>query len=296
MLNALKVWLFRWYYRFTNWWAWRGVDLSAVKTRELTVAGGTAAREYRAGDGVLVIYFHGGGWTIGDLVTHDPFCRRLAQVTQGTVIALDYRLGPEHSYPAAFEDCLAGSQWILAHRDTLGAANAPVVLAGDSAGGNLVVANRLGPEQPGAIEGQLLIYPAVRHCTPPTASHIENGKGHELTYDLMVWFWRNYLGEERVTTDGAIDPLATPLGYPLPDHVPPALVITAGLDPLRDEGADYAQKLADHGVRCVHELFTREIHGFVCSKGLTEAHNQAMDLIRDWVESLREGSGRAISR
>ena len=89
-----------------------------------------------------------------------------------------------------------------------------------------------------------------------------------------------------MTTKGAIDPLATPLNYPLPEGLPPALVITAGLDPLRDEGADYAQKLDDHGVPCVHELFTREIHGFVCSQGLTPAHQQAMALIRGWALGL----------
>jgi acetyl esterase len=288
MFNRLKVWLFRWYYRFMNRRAWKRADLSAVTTRGLTVGEDIPAREYRAGDRLLVIFFHGGGWTIGDLDTHDPFCRRLAQVLEGTVVALDYRLAPEHRFPAAADDCLAGSRWILDHRDALGAAAGPVLLAGDSAGGNLaaVVANALAPEQPGAISGQLLIYPAVRHCTPPTISHIENGKGHELTYSLMVWFWKNYLGEKRVTTDGAIDPLATPLNYPLPGSLPPALVITAGLDPLRDEGADYAQKLAHQGVPCVHEVFTREIHGFVCSKGLTPAHQQAMELIRDWALGL----------
>ena len=293
MFNRLKVWLFRWYYRFVNWRAWRRVDLSAVTTRDFTVAEDIPTREYRAGDSLLVIYFHGGGWTIGDLKTHDPFCRRLADILQATVVSLDYRLAPEHRYPAAVDDCLAGARWILDHRDALGATTGPVLLAGDSAGGNLaaVVANTLAPERPGAISGQLLIYPAVRHCTPPTVSHIENARGHELTYSLMVWFWMNYLGEKRVTTDGGIEPLATPLNYPLPENPPPALVITAGLDPLRDEGADYARKLADHGVPCIHELFTREIHGFVCSHGLTPAHEQAMALIRGWAMGLESSPG-----
>jgi acetyl esterase len=254
------------------------------------------AREYRGGERALVIYFHGGGWTIGDLQTHDPFCRDLALQLQANVVSLDYRLAPEHLFPAAVDDCLACSRWVLDNRAAIGAEEAPVFLAGDSAGGNLaaVVANQLAGEQPGAVSGQLLIYPAVRHCTPPTVSHIENGKGHVLTYALMVWFWRNYLGEQRDTPDGAIDPRATPLGYPLPAGLPPALVITAGLDPLRDEGAEYARKLADHGVSCVHELFTREIHGFVCSQGRTDAQRQAMALIGGWVESLR--AGEPISR
>lgn len=285
MFNALKVWLFRWFYRFMNRRAWKGVDLSATQTRELTVADGIPAREYRTGDSAMIVYYHGGGWTIGDLETHDPFCRRLAMENNATVIALDYRLGPEHHFPAAVEDCLAGTEWLLSNRQQLSLADAPVFVAGDSAGGNLaaVVSNQLGSQS--GILGQVLIYPAVRHCTPPNRSGIENGKGHVLTYGMMVWFWKNYLGEARQTTDGDIDPRATPLNHPLPDAVPPALVITAGLDPLRDEGAEYAQKLSDAGVPCVHELFVSEEHGFVCSEGLTEGHRRSMELISGWIAS-----------
>ena len=287
MFNTLKVWFLRWFYRFANRRVWRHVDFSDVETRDLVVADRIPAREFRAGDQALVVYYHGGGWTIGDLDTHDPFCRRLAQVLEGSVIAIDYRLGPESPFPAAVEDCLAATRWVMENRSRLAAPAAPLFVGGDSAGGNLaaVVSNHIGPESPGVIRGQLLIYPAVRHCTPPNASHLENARGHELTYSLMVWFWRNYLGEKRVTEAGDIHPDATPLYHPLPENLPPALVITAGLDPLRDEGAEYARKLSDHGVACVHELFTAEIHGFVCSKGLTPAHNQAMELVRNWVQA-----------
>ena len=112
---------------------------------------------------------------------------------------------------------------------------------------------------------------------------IENAKGHGLTYGLMEWFWMNYLGDKRSTDDGDIDLRATPLLHPLPDNIPPALIITAGFDPLRDEGAEYAQKLSSQGVDCVHELFVKEEHGFVCSEGPTEAHEQSMALMRDWM-------------
>jgi acetyl esterase len=286
MFNALKVSLFRWFYRFMNRRAWKAVDLSAVQVGEL-VAGKVPARSYAGGEAALVVYIHGGGWTIGDLETHDFFCRKLATDTHSTVVALDYRLGPEHPFPAAPEDCLAATRWLLELPRFTALANAPVFVAGDSAGGNLaaVVANTLATEQPGRLSGQLLIYPAVRHCTPPTASMVENGKGHVLTYGLMEWFWMNYLGEKRSTRDGDIDPLATPLLHPLPQGLAPALVITAGLDPLRDEGAEYAQKLSDHGVETIHELFVNEEHGFLCSEGPTEAHQQAMALIRGWMQS-----------
>ncbi len=284
MFNKLKVWIFRWYYRFMNRRAWKGVDLGGVEVGELT-ADTVPARSYRAGDAAMIIYIHGGGWTIGDLETHDFFCRKLAIDTGGTVVALDYRLGPEHRFPAAPEDCLAATRWLLELPGFTALAHAPVFVAGDSAGGNLsaVVANQMAVERPGKIAGQLLIYPAVRHCTPPTPSMVENAKGHVLTYSLMEWFWMNYLGDRRTTETGDIDPLATPLMHPLPENVPPALIITAGLDPLRDEGAEYAQKLADHGVDCVHELFLNEEHGFLCSEGPTEAHQQAMTLVRDWM-------------
>ena len=286
MFNSLKVRFFRWYYRVMNRRAWKGVDLSAVATRDFTAADSIPAREYRAGDSLFFIYYHGGGWTIGDLETHDPFCRRLAMENNATVVALDYRLGPEHAFPAAFEDCLSATDWLLANRQSLGLPDTPVFIAGDSAGGNLaaVVANHSGSRE--QIAGQVLIYPAVRHCTPPNRSMVENGKGHVLTFGLMVWFWRNYLGEKQETESGDIDPRATPLFHPLPERLPPALVITAGLDPLRDEGAEYAQKLADHGVDCVHELFMKEEHGFVCSEGLTEGHNRSMQLISGWCQSL----------
>ncbi len=286
MFNKLKVYIFRWVYRFMNRRAWKGVDLDAVDVGAMT-AGSVPARTHHAGDAALIIYIHGGGWTIGDLDTHDFFCRKLAIDTGATVVALDYRLGPEHVFPAAAEDCLAATRWLLELPRFTNLANAPVFLAGDSAGGNLaaVVTNQMAIEQPDRITGQLLIYPAVRHCTPPTPSMIENGKGRVLTYALMEWFWMNYLGEKHTTDSGDIHPLATPLLHPLPENLPPALVITAGLDPLRDEGAEYAQKLSDHGVGCVHELFVYEEHGFLCSEGPTEAHQQAMRLIKGWIAS-----------
>ncbi len=284
MFNWLKVRVFRWVYRLMNRRAWKAVDLSAVSVQDITVADNIPARKYRGGDERLLVYYHGGGWTIGDLETHDPFCRRLALDARATVLAIDYRLGPEHPFPAAVEDCVAATRWIVEQRASLAGA-APLFVAGDSAGGNLaaVVSNTLAPELPGAIAGQLLIYPAVRHCTPPTRSMVENAKGHVLTYAMMQWFWRNYLGAARDTSDGDIDPRATPLLHPLPEKLPSALVITAGLDPLRDEGAEYAQKLSDHGVECVHELFLQEEHGFVCSEGPTEGQQRSMELMCAWM-------------
>jgi acetyl esterase len=291
ILQTIKVILLRWFYRLANWLAWRKTDLSSITVTELAIPCGDGpidARVYRESQentDTLIIYIHGGGWVIGDLKTHDPFCRRLAGESKAVVVALDYRLAPEHKFPAAPRDCLDATRWILANQAQLGLNNARVFIAGDSAGGNLsaIVANQLCPAGQHPLAGQILIYPAVRHCEPPTASCIENAKGYGLTKAIMEWFWETYLPSETRVIDGAIGPLATPMYEELPANLPPALVITAGFDPLRDEGADYAAKLQQSGVATLHQLYTQEMHGFVCSEGPTEAHLEAMALIKGWM-------------
>jgi acetyl esterase len=291
-MQKIKVILLRWIYRFVNWYAWRKTDLTAITSRDLQIPCGDdpiPARIYQASAETrktLVIYIHGGGWVLGDLRTHDPFCRRLVGETNAVVIALDYRLAPEHPLPAAPRDCINATRWLLTHRQELDLTDAQVFIAGDSAGGNLaaIVANRLCADGQTPLAGQILIYPAVRHCEPPTASCIENAKGYGLTKNLMEWFWKTYLAGKTEAVDGAIGPLATPLYEELPANLPPALIITAGLDPLRDEGADYAAKLEQAGVSTLHQLFTREMHGFVCSEGLTDGHLAAMQLITGWID------------
>lgn len=292
ILQSIKVFLFRVFYRLDNWLAWRKADLSVIAVSELEIPcgdGPIAARVYRAPQqdpNTLIIYIHGGGWVIGDLKTHDPFCRRLAGETKAVVIALDYRLAPEHKFPAAPRDCIDATHWLLANQQQLGLENAQVFIAGDSAGGNLsaIVANQLCPPRQHPLAGQILIYPAVRHCEPPTASCIENAKGNGLTRAIMEWFWATYLPGDTRVIDAAIGPLATPLYETLPANLPPALIITAGLDPLRDEGADYAARLQASGVPTRYQLYTQEKHGFVCSEGLTEGHLGAMTLISGWMK------------
>jgi acetyl esterase len=291
-MMKLKVVLLRWFYRWVNRRAWSQVDLIALTSEELLIPGATGnirARRYEGnGDSGnnVIIFLHGGGWVLGDLETHAPFCRRLATQSQTTVIALDYRLAPEHHYPAAALDCIAATQSILAQDIEHDANERRVFIAGDSAGGNLaaVVANHLSREGPSGLCGQILLYPVVRHYRPYLNSYLENAKGYGLTKSMMEWFWDTYLGAESPGEDGAVGDLVTPLFTSLSASVPPALIITAGLDPLRDEGAEYAAKLNQAGISCKHQLFNTEMHGFACSDGLTDGHVAAMRLICEWID------------
>ena len=200
MWQSLKVQFLRWYYRWANHRSWSKTDLSDVISTDISLAGDECdlrARMYQPQhdhERQLLIFMHGGGWVMGDLVTHDPFCRLLARHLSSTVIALDYRLAPEHRYPAAAEDCIAATHWILANRSRLKLKASNVVVVGDSAGGNLaaVVANQLARELPGQLNGQILICPVVRHYSHPTQSYVENGAGYGLTLSLVTWFWDTY--------------------------------------------------------------------------------------------------------
>jgi len=294
-MQAIKVVLLRWYYRLANWWAWRKTPRSDVCTEEVTLPGSQGAvpaRLYRpAGETApraLLLYFHGGGWVLGDLRTHDPFCHQLAREANVAVLAIDYRLAPEHPFPAAAIDCLDAANWVAGHCDELALPALPLFVGGDSAGGNLaaVVARQADASCTSRLRGQLLIYPVTRHYLPQTASYIENGTGYGLTRALMEWFWDTYLGTGDAASVDDLPRLAAPLDTRLSGPVAPALVITAGLDPLRDEGAAYAEKLRQAGCACQHELFETAMHGFVCSEGPTGDHRRAMHLVNQWISQL----------
>ncbi|MDP3891938.1 alpha/beta hydrolase [Nocardioides sp.] len=223
-------------------------------------AGGVPARVYRpSGDGPFptVLFFHGGGFVIGDLDTHDQFCRRLCRGTSSVVVSVDYRLAPEHPFPAGVEDALAAAAWAADHLDELG--GGPVLaVAGDSAGGNLstVVAQAM-PER---VAAQLLIYPAT-DAFGDYPSRVENAAGYFLEMDLMVWFFGHYLtGVTDVVPD---DVRHSPLQAPSLAGQPPAVVVTAEFDPLRDEGEAYAAALAATGVSVDSVRYDGLIHGFI---------------------------------
>jgi len=229
--------------------------------------------EAAAGDPLpVVVFFHGGGFTIGDLDTHDVPCRMLANFARCAVLAVEYRLGPEHRFPAAFEDAVAAVRWTAAHAVDLGLDGERIAVAGDSAGGNLAAGAALalrGGEPRIAL--QVLLYPGVdMHGLWP--SRAEYAKGYLLEREDMLWFRGNYLRNEADARDWRASPLLAE------NHsgLPPAYIFTAGFDPLRDEGAAYAERLHASGVRVTHECFEGMIHGFVTMGAALAAANHAL--------------------
>jgi acetyl esterase len=226
-------------------------------------AGDIPVRIYTpTGDGPfpVLVFFHGGGWVICNLDTHDSYCRSLANGTPCIVVSVDYRLAPEHKFPAAPEDCYAATQWIAEHAAEFNGDPARLAIGGDSAGGNLTaVISQLARDRGGpALSFQLLIYPAT-DFTADTLSMKENAEGYFLTADDMAWFTNHYLNSEEEKRN----PLASPLLAADLSNLPPALVITAEYDPLRDEGEIYGQKLKEAGVPVTITRYEGMIHGFV---------------------------------
>ena len=254
-------------------------DLQATGANGLTVGVRLIRPAGAAAEAVLpgLVYFHGGGWTIGDLDTHDTLCRELANGAGCAVVSVDYRLGPEARFPAAVDDCVAATQWVQANASALGIDAARLAVGGDSAGGNLaavvalVLRDQAEASRP-ALKHQLLIYPATEMArTLP--SHERNGQGYLLTQETMAYYRDHYMG-----ADGDdLDWRASPLLHPDLSRLPPALVITAGHDPLCDEGHAYAQALSHAGVACACVSFPRQIHGFITmGRVLEEAQDAVM--------------------
>lgn len=208
----------------------------------------------------VLVYFHGGGWVIGDLDTHDTLCRQLANASGCAVLAVDYRMGPEHRFPCAVDDCLAATRWCRDHAASLGLDGQRMAVGGDSAGGNLAAVVAITARDDGDLPllFQLLIYPAT-DMRRVASSHSHNGQGYLLTSDSMAYFHAHYMGDGSHDTDWRASPLLCEKLEGLPD----ALVLTAGYDPLRDEGLMYSQRLTEAGNRVCHICFERQIHGFL---------------------------------
>jgi acetyl esterase/lipase len=231
---------------------------------------GAGASPTRASALPALVYYHGGGWTIGDLDTHDVLCRELCNGAGAVVVAVDYRMGPEHRFPAAVDDCIAATSWVHRQAGELGIDPARLAVGGDSAGGNLAAVVAIAARDAGTlpIAYQLLIYPAtdMRRGHP---SHAENGAGYLLTTETIGYYHDHYIADPAHDLDWR----ASPLLHPDLSRLPPALVLTAGFDPLRDEGLDYADRLVAAGNRATYVCFERQIHGFITmGKVIDEAH------------------------
>jgi acetyl esterase len=219
----------------------------------LFVPSGATAR------GPLLVFFHGGGWVYGDLDSHDPACRFLAERSGVRVLAVDYRLAPEHPVPAAYDDAVAAYRWAVEHAPSLGADPARLGLGGDSAGGTLAATTAIAAAREGLpLAFQLLIYPGT-DMTTKTESRRLFERGFYLTHEFMDLAKAHYLPDETRWAD----PEASPLLGEVPEGLAPAYIATAGFDPLRDEGEAYARKLADAGVAVELRRFPDQIHGFL---------------------------------
>jgi len=210
-------------------------------------------------DGTVIMFFHGGGWVIGDLESHHSLCGEIAKLTGYPVVAVDYRLAPEHRYPAAVDDSLAAARWVAGHPKELGLHAERLIFCGDSAGGNLsaIAARELRREL--NVAAQWLIYPGVDMLSTE-GSMQEFAQGYLLTAAGMAWFGEQYAAE--VTS-----PRASPLLSDDWDDLPPALVFTCGLDPLRDQGRAYAGKLIATGNRVIFREAAGQVHGSAQLRG-----------------------------
>jgi acetyl esterase len=230
-----------------------------------------------------LVFFHGGGWVIGDLDSHDVVCRKLADEGQLIVISVDYRLAPEHKFPAAVDDAVTATRWIADNARQLGVDASRLTVGGDSAGGNLaaVVAIAARDGNGPAIAGQVLIYPATDFAMTH-ASHSEPETSLLLTHSVIKWFRDHYLNGAADVSDWRASPARanTLIG------LPPAYVLTAGADPLRDEGDEYARRLKEAGVAVTYRTFPGQFHGFFTMGKLLQQANVAASEIGAWLKAL----------
>jgi acetyl esterase len=238
----------------------------------------------RAKDGLApcLVFFHGGGWVIGNLETHDVVCRKLAHEGELIVISVDYRLAPEHKFPAAVDDAITATGWIAANAKQLGIDASRLMVGGDSAGGNLAAVVSLHARDNGdpALAGQVLVYPATEFARTH-ASHREPETSVLLTHSVIGWFANHYMGDADRT-----DWRASPARAKTLAGLPPAYVLTAGADPLRDEGDEYAARLKQAGVAVAYKHFPGQFHGFFTMGKLLKQADVAVTDIAIWLRAL----------
>jgi acetyl esterase len=254
----------------------KGPDMAEVREMTVPTRGGSIAARLlvpASRVGGLLVYFHGGGWVVGELDDYDTMARTLAARSNCALLMPDYRLAPEHPFPAALEDAQDAILWASQRIDELAGSRVPFLVGGDSAGGNLatVAIRELGGQV--AIDGQVLIYP-VTDCDTGTASYREHSEGMQLTREDMQWFFRHYAPADRHK-----DPRISPLQHPEPAGFPATVLVTAECDVLRDEGEAYAQRLSSAGVPVVSRRVEGLPHGFIRLHNLVGEADEAITAI-----------------
>ena len=232
----------------------------------------------------IVLFLHGGGWVLNNIDTHDGICRNLTRLSGWVTVSVDFRLAPEHPFPAAIEDCLAALKWTIGNSTHLGSTPDRIVVAGDSSGGNLatVITQLAYAQEQTSLAGQILIYPVTDYLIPGTDSYREFAKGYSLDRDFMEWFWNHYLPQGTDPYQARLSPLrADDLS-----HLPPTLVLTAEFDPLRDEGEAYARRLQDAGVTTQLSRYDGMMHGFLIQYDRLDKGRFALEEISSWLRSL----------
>lgn len=261
-----------------------------VDAQDLTISAHRAARLYTPPDAAtplpVLLYMHGGGWVVGSIATHDPFCRLLSNAAGIQILAIDYRLAPDYPFPAGLNDTLAAWHWLVEHAHETGGDPERLAIGGDSSGANLaaVAANRLSmavvATQPAA---QLLLYPVTDHPGAGRPSYTECGTDCGLDASVMRWFWGQYI--PGISAD---DPNVSPLRLATLPPLPPTLVATAEHDPLRDEGIAYTEKLITAGVNVTHLHSPDMHHNFPVHPGTVARFPQSVDALNrfaDWLKN-----------
>lgn len=261
-----------------------------VDVQDITISAQRAARLYTPPDTIrplpVLLYMHGGGWVVGSIATHDPFCRLLSAAAGIQILAIDYRLAPDYPFPAGLNDTLAAWHWLVEYAHETGGDPRRLAIGGDSAGANLaaVAANRLSlagaARQPAA---QLLLYPVTDHPSAGRPSYTECATGCGLDASVMRWFWDQYI--PGISAD---DPNVSPLRHANLPALPPTLVATAEHDPLRDEGIAYAEKLRASGAKVMHVHSPDMHHNFPVHPGTVARFPQSVEALNQFAEWLRK--------
>lgn len=245
-----------------------------LKDREIAVRVYTPSNEELL---PALVFYHGGGWVVGNLDSHDGICRFLANKAQCVVISVDYRLAPEHKFPAAVKDAYDSLQYIASHAEEFSIDRNLIAVGGDSAGGNLAAVTCIiaKEQKTPSICYQLLLYPSTGYDQEPPSIR-ENAEGYFLTVDMMTWFRKHYVSDE----DEMLNPYVSPILYKDLSGLPPAAILTAQYDPLRDVGKAYAEKLEDNGVPVFYKNYQDLIHGF----------GNFISFVPEALEALNEGA------